>query len=814
MNEIDLVIPMVFPEDEEWQRTYGRYQGGNATRNVRFRSWGTEEMMVRCCLKNMPWLRRIYLLLASPSQVREWMVAVKQQHTGRVRMVFHEEFIPEEFLPCFTSPTIEMFLHRIPGLAEHFIYANDDMFPLSPLKAEDFFRKPDFRDDGITGLRDDVFLPCQHWEEKSWPVRPSIFERKCRNQQQMIASGFGVQLGNTWLRSGHSFAPLLRSTCEAVWDRHGEEIKKHLSPLKRTEHSYNHYIYSLYQHFAGLEVDYQPKEQYAGKDTPTSEIAKIISDPEAGIVCINDHERISDWRERAKIVRETLTLTSRGGTHPCPSRREGGCDAIATEKKKTKTDEDIRVLIVHYNTPELTAAAVRSLWKHTPEAKVTVLDNSDLRPFCCDSVAAYGTVDYVDNTRGQVVNWEAWLETFPDKIPAVENNWGSAKHCYSVEVMMDRFPDGFLLMDSDVLIKKDVRELVDRSVPWKGGVQVNTRRFGVVIPRVIPFLCWINTPMLKAHGIRYFNGAKMWNLTSKTPDNHYDTGAWLLEACKKEGLEGHRIEIRDYIEHYAHGSWRTHKRADAWINEHKRLWWACPDTKIYICTHTDFKPVVSDPVYEVVDARLYNNDRCENGLHGSFYSELLTYRRIAERADLPKFVGFCGYRKYYSFLNNVPDIPELLEEYDAIAATPVRVKPDVRSQYGRCHNAKDMDLVGDIIREHHPDLWPVWERSLRLPELYACDMFIVRREDFREMMGVLFDILDRYVATVGTDIEGRIMAHPQDYHIGMNAVSTMQYQRRIGGFIGERIVNALLRQRFKRIKHFDKVITQRAVVCP
>jgi len=48
----------------------------------------------------------------------------------------------------------------------------------------------------------------------------------------------------------------------------------------------------------------------------------------------------------------------------------------------------------------------------------------------------------------------------------------------------------------------------------------------------------------------------------------------------------------------------------------------------------------------------------------------------------------------------------------------------------------------------------------------------------------------------------------------MNAVSTLQYQRRIGGFIGERIVNALLRQRFKRIKHFDKVITQRAVVCP
>ena len=39
------------------------------------------------------------------------------------------------------------------------------------------------------------------------------------------------------------------------------------------------------------------------------------------------------------------------------------------------------VLIIHYNTPELTAAAIRSLWKHTPGARVTVFDNSDKRAF-------------------------------------------------------------------------------------------------------------------------------------------------------------------------------------------------------------------------------------------------------------------------------------------------------------------------------------------------------------------------------------------------------------------------------------------------
>ena len=39
------------------------------------------------------------------------------------------------------------------------------------------------------------------------------------------------------------------------------------------------------------------------------------------------------------------------------------------------------VAIVHYNTPELTEAAIRSLWKNTPDAAVTVFDNSDRRRF-------------------------------------------------------------------------------------------------------------------------------------------------------------------------------------------------------------------------------------------------------------------------------------------------------------------------------------------------------------------------------------------------------------------------------------------------
>lgn len=308
--EIDLVIPMVFPEDTQWQEEYSRHKGNGpgAVKHVRYRSWGTEELLVRCCLKYMPWLRRIHLLLASPSQVRGWMTPTpappegeptpappegRGSTTGRpsVHLVFHREFIPEEFLPCFSSPCIEMFLHRIPGLAERFIYANDDMFPLSPLSPDDFF---------LEGR------PCQRFVEKPFPAKPNIFQRKCMYQLNMIAKPFGKHYRGTWMKNGHSMAPILKSSCEKVWERNGKEIISNLSPLKRTDRSYNHYIYSLYQYFAGIDVTHAPRQQYAGKGTPTSRIAEIIRDPQAGIVCLNDNEGLDDWKKRAAVVRKEI----------------------------------------------------------------------------------------------------------------------------------------------------------------------------------------------------------------------------------------------------------------------------------------------------------------------------------------------------------------------------------------------------------------------------------------------------------------------------------------------------------------------------
>ena len=71
-----------------------------------------------------------------------------------------------------------------------------------------------------------------------------------------------------------------------------------------------------------------------------------------------------------------------------------------------------QVAIVHYNTPELTEAAILSLRKHGgKDYQVLVFDNSDARPF----TKKMDGVTVIDNTQGQVIDLDAEVRKFPDR---------------------------------------------------------------------------------------------------------------------------------------------------------------------------------------------------------------------------------------------------------------------------------------------------------------------------------------------------------------------------------------------------------------
>lgn len=85
-------------------------------------------------LDNLPWIRRVYLVTAD--QRPSWLAATDD----RLRLVTHREIFPDsDDLPTFNSHAIECCLHRINGLAEHFLYLNDDVLVARPLPPRLFF---------------------------------------------------------------------------------------------------------------------------------------------------------------------------------------------------------------------------------------------------------------------------------------------------------------------------------------------------------------------------------------------------------------------------------------------------------------------------------------------------------------------------------------------------------------------------------------------------------------------------------------------------------------------------------------------------
>jgi len=87
--------------------------------------------------KYAPWIRRIYLVVRD-GQRPSWLLD-DAQLPEKLRIINHSKILPPHALPTFNSVCIESFLHKIPGLAENYLYFNDDMILLNPVFPRDFF---------------------------------------------------------------------------------------------------------------------------------------------------------------------------------------------------------------------------------------------------------------------------------------------------------------------------------------------------------------------------------------------------------------------------------------------------------------------------------------------------------------------------------------------------------------------------------------------------------------------------------------------------------------------------------------------------
>lgn len=147
MRSIDLVVTYCNSNDEEWQKQYKFYKeqeikkgiqnenNQQAFNDCRYRDWGLFKYWFRGVEKNCPWINKIFLVVQNEKHIPNWL----DIKNPKLKIVFHKDFIPSHFLPTFNAMTIEMFIHRIPGLSETYITSDDDFYFLNPTNSTRFF---------------------------------------------------------------------------------------------------------------------------------------------------------------------------------------------------------------------------------------------------------------------------------------------------------------------------------------------------------------------------------------------------------------------------------------------------------------------------------------------------------------------------------------------------------------------------------------------------------------------------------------------------------------------------------------------------
>lgn len=315
---IDIVLPWVNGQDKEWQQSFRQHAGRSSigdTSSIRFRDWDLLRYWFRGVEKFMPWINKIHFVTSG--HIPDWLNLEHPQ----LNWVKHEEFIPQEYLPTFSANTIELNLHRIESLSEHFIYFNDDLYVLNPVKPSRFFKKG---------------LPCDYGVMTSKPSDGSIIHMAINdldiidsyfNKHQQIRKfwrkwfslnyGFSL-LSNAILFTWRDFSgfvdphlpnAFLKSTYHEVWSQATSVLHLTCRSRFRSNSDVNQWLIRYWQLAAGNFHPYNTVKDTTYVDITDSSLLHIcdqISRQEYDIMCLNDSVEILDFKRAKNTLKRSF----------------------------------------------------------------------------------------------------------------------------------------------------------------------------------------------------------------------------------------------------------------------------------------------------------------------------------------------------------------------------------------------------------------------------------------------------------------------------------------------------------------------------
>lgn len=280
--DIDVVYTWVDGQDPAWRESRRQALAGQpgdgyhpgATDEARFHSRDELRYSLRSLAMYAPWVRRVFLV--TNGQVPEWL----NRDNPRLELVPHEAIFDDPaHLPTFNSNAIISRLHHIPGLSEHYIYFNDDVFLGRLLQPRDFFTPSGLamvfpsqnrRPFGSASLEEPTHLNLTH------NIR-ALLEREC-----------GVTVSRAFWHTPH---PQLRSVHHELEHRFAAEYASTWShPFRHHTDIVADQLHHYYAQLVGRAVPGRIRYEYIGLDDDRylGTLRRMAKDRRAQTFCLND----------------------------------------------------------------------------------------------------------------------------------------------------------------------------------------------------------------------------------------------------------------------------------------------------------------------------------------------------------------------------------------------------------------------------------------------------------------------------------------------------------------------------------------------
>ncbi|ALF13829.1 Stealth CR1 domain-containing protein [Lactiplantibacillus plantarum] len=293
---IDFVVLWVDGDDKKWLTKRSQYSHTEKQNNaVRFRDYGTFKYWFRAVAKYAPWVHRIYLV--TDQQVPKWLLV---DHP-KLRVIDHTEIMPKEALPTFNSNAIDLNIANIPGLSEHFVHFNDDMYLNHKVVPLDFFSEKGLPKDSAV---QNAIMPVEdfdHMTANNMALINQNFQKyEVLRQHPLRFFNFRYGLLNilsvcllpwprfTRFQDPHLPISFKKSVFKTVLKIHSEAVDVTTHERFRSKNDNTIWLIRYYQL---VTAQFSPRRPFIGKKYNIKQMKKVVSDINVGkhkMICIND----------------------------------------------------------------------------------------------------------------------------------------------------------------------------------------------------------------------------------------------------------------------------------------------------------------------------------------------------------------------------------------------------------------------------------------------------------------------------------------------------------------------------------------------